>query len=75
MRHNNARAEPHQVPADVSAGRRIWRGRAAGDQTGRRAVLEEDDEILCRVKRKVLDPSTEIVHYRLCLARTAAWQS
>jgi len=63
MRRNRARAEPPQMHADVSAGRRIWGARAAGGvRTGRLTVLEKDGEILRRVERKVLDPHTGVVH-------------
>ena len=60
--------------ADVRAGRNIWRTCTAGDGTGGRTVLEENDEILRRVERKVLDPHAEVVHDQSFLARHATRQ-
>ena len=72
MGRNSASAEPPQMHTDVSASRRV-RGRAA-DRTYGGTVLEEDDEVLRRVERKVLDPHAEVVHDQPRLARSAARQ-
>jgi len=82
MRRKRARAEPPQMHADVGAGSlrvrvrgRARAGAAAGtDRTRGGTMLEEDDEILRGIERKVLDAHAEVVHDQPRLARRAARQ-
>jgi len=79
MRRKRARAEPPQMHADVCAGGLRVRGRAhagaAGTDRARGGtMLEEDDEILRGIERKVLDAHAEVVHDQPRLARRAARQ-
>ena len=76
MRRKRARAEPPQMHADVCAGGLRVRGThvARTDRTRGGTVLEEDDEVLRGVERKVLDAHAEVVHDQPRLARRAARQ-
>jgi hypothetical protein len=75
MRRDGASAELPQMYADVSACHWVRvRGAGTADGGDGWTVLEEDDEVLRGVKRKVLDAHTEIVHDESCLLRDAARQ-
>src|SRR6267142_1367998 len=67
-------AELPEMYADVGACRRVRRTSAASDGADSRTMLQEDDEILRRVERKVLYPHAEVVHDEPRLRRDAARQ-
>ena len=71
VRRDDASAKLPKVHANVRSGRRRA-GR--GDRADSRTMLEEDDEVLRRVERKVLDAHAEVVHDEPRLPRGVARQ-
>ena len=67
-------AELPEMYADVPPTRRARRTSAANNGADSRLMFEEDDEVLRRVERKVLDAHTEVVHDESRLLPHAARQ-
>jgi hypothetical protein len=71
VRRDDATTKFPEVHANVRSGcRRAGRGNRVDSRT----MLEKNDEVLCRVERKVLDAHAEVVHDEPRLARGVARQ-